>query len=153
MVTYRCECREDHTPPLEVPTKEKIGTIAGYEAFGGFIDGGGYETDQSVLDQIAALNEAYQDDEFDPRQTEATSIWNWLKAVHEIDDGTSTTACSYCSAVHTMSQFESARDTKLDRLTTLGAEIDDEWCAVCDTIRGMVSDDSYQAYLEDVGEI
>jgi hypothetical protein len=141
-------CREDHQPPANVEPLEKIGAIAGYYAFGFFVEEGGYGTDQDTLDEIEALNADYQGNEFDPRQSEASDIYEWLNATHEIDDGGNTVTCPICGEVHTMSEYESLRDVKVDRLNTLSAEIDDEWTALADTIRGMISDESYAAFLD-----
>jgi hypothetical protein len=145
--TERNLCREDHQPPPAVEPGEKIGEIAGYHAFGDFVEEGGYGESQATLDQIEALNEAYQEDEFDPRQSEANDIYDWLDAKHEIDDGSETETCSICGEIHTMSEYESLRDAKVNRLNTLSGEIDDEWTALADTIRGMISDDSYEEFL------
>ncbi|MEE9455791.1 MAG: hypothetical protein V3W11_01415 [bacterium] len=127
--------------------EKKIGAIAGYYAFGDFVEGGGYGVDQTVLDQIEALNADYQENEFDPRQSEANDIYDWLNATHEIDDGSETETCSTCNEVHTMSEYESLRDVKVNRLNTLSGEIDDEWTALADTIRAMISDESYEEFL------
>lgn len=141
-------CREDHQPPANVEPIEKIGEIAGYHVFGDFVDGGGYGTDQDTLDAIEALNTGYQENEFDPRQSEANDIYDWLNATHEIDGGDNTVTCPICAEVHTMSQYESLRDVKVNRLNTLSSEIDDVWTALADTIRGMVSDESYKAFID-----
>lgn len=147
-VTERNTCREDHGPPPTSEPAKKIGEIAGYRAFGLFVDGGGYGTDQDTLDEIEALNSDYQENEFDPRQSEADGIYEWLNSNHEIDDGSNTVTCPICGEVHTMSEYEAARDAKVDRLNELSSEIDDEWAALTDTIRAMVSDSSYKAFLD-----
>ena len=141
-------CRENHQPPANVEPLEKIGEIAGYHVFGLFLEGGGYGTDQDTLDEIEALNAEYRENEFDPRQSEANDIYGWLNATHEIDDGSNTVSCPICGEVHTMSEYESLRNAKVNRLNTLSSEIDDEWTALADTIRGMVSDGSYKAFLD-----
>ena len=141
-------CRENHQPPANVEPLEKIGEIAGYHVFGLFLEGGGYGTDQDTLDEIEALNAEYRENEFDPRQSEANDIYGWLNATHEIDDGSNTVTCPICGEVHTMSEYESLRDAKVNRLNTLSSEIDDVWTALADTIRGMVSDESYGAFLD-----
>jgi hypothetical protein len=141
-------CREDHQPPAYVDPLEKIGEIAGYHAFGVFVEEGGYGTDQDTLDEIEALNVDYREEEFDPRQSEAGDIYEWLNATHEIDDGGNTVTCPICGEVHTMSEYESLRDAKVNRLNALSSEIDDEWTALADTIRGMISDESYKAFLD-----
>ena len=141
-------CREDHQPPANVEPLEKIGEIAGYYAFGVFVEEGGYGTDQDTLDAIEALNADYRENEFDPRQSEASDIYGWLNATHEIDDGDGSVTCPICGEVHTMSEYESLRDVKVNRLNTLSSEIDDVWTALADTIRGMVSDESYGAFLD-----
>lgn len=145
--TERNLCREDHRPPPAVGPEEKIGAIAGYYAFGDFVDDGGYGTEQDTLDEIEALNVDYQENEFDPRQSEANDIYDWLNATHGIADEGGTVTCSICGEVHTMSEYESLRDAKVNRLNTLSGEIDDEWTALADTIRGMISDESYEAFL------
>ena len=141
-------CREDHRPPQNVEPGEKVGAIAGYYAFGDFVEEGGYGTDQGTLDEIEALNADYQEDEFDPRQSEANDIYDWLNAPHEIADGGETVTCSICGEVHTMSEYESLRDDKVNRLNTLSGEIDDAWTALADTVRAMISDESYEAFLD-----
>lgn len=141
-------CREDHKPPANVEPEKKIGEIAGYYAFGDFVEGGGYGTDQTMLDEIEALNADYQENEFDPRQSEAIDIYDWLNATHEIADGGDPEPCSICGEVHTMSEYESLRDAKVNRLNTLSSEIDDEWTALADTIRAMISDESYEEFLD-----
>jgi hypothetical protein len=146
--TERNLCREDHQPPANVEPLEKIGEIAGYHAFGLFLEGGGYGTDQDTLEEIEALNAEYQESEFDPRQSEANGIYDWLNATHEIDDGSNTVTCPICGEVHTMSEYQSLRDVKVNRLNTLSSEIDDEWTALADTIRAMISDGSYSAFLD-----
>jgi hypothetical protein len=140
-------CREDHKPSENVEPGKKIGEIAGYHAFGLFVEGGGYGVDQTVLDQIEVLNADYQENEFDPRQSEANDIYDWLNATHRIADEGGPETCSICGEVHTMSEYQSLRDAKVDRLNTLSGEIDDEWTALADTIRAMVSDESYEAFL------
>ena len=144
----RGTCRENHIPSPGIPESEKIGTVAGYEGFGQFIDDGGYGTDQSVLDQMEDMNEEYQVNEYDPRQSEASDIYGWLNAIHDIDDETGTTTCLYCNVIHTMAEYESTRDTEIDRLNELSGEIDDEWCTLVDEMRGMVSDDAYEDYMD-----
>lgn len=141
-------CREDHQPPANVDPLKKIGEIAGYHAFGFFVDEGGYGTDQDTLDAIEALNADYQGNEFDPRQSEANDIYGWLNSTHEIEDGNNTVTCPICGEGHTMSEYESLRDDKVNRLNTLSAEIDDEWTALADTIRAMISDESYKAFID-----
>ncbi len=141
-------CREDHQPPPTIEPGKKIGEIAGYSVFGDFVEGGGYGTPQSTLDEIEAMNEEYQANEFDPRQSEANGIYEWLDDTHMIDDGSETVTCPICGEVHTMSEYESLRDTKVNRLNTLSAEIDDEWTALVDTIRAMISDESYSEFLD-----
>ncbi len=140
-------CREDHKPPANVEPEKKVGEIAGYYAFGDFVDEGGYGVDQTILDQIEALNADYQENEFDPRQSEANDIYDWLNATHEINDEGGTVTCSTCNDIHTMSEYESLRDAKVNQLNTLSGEIDDEWTALADTIRAMISDESYEAFL------
>jgi hypothetical protein len=93
------------------------------------------------------MNEEYQANEYDPRQSEASDIYGWLNAIHDIDDATGTT-CTYCNVIHTMAEYESTRDTEIDRLNELSGEIDDEWCALVDVMRGMVSDDAYEDYID-----
>jgi hypothetical protein len=127
---------------------EKIGEIAGYYAFGDFVDEGGYGTDQTTLDEIEALNADYQENEFDPRQSEANDIRDWLNTTHDIDDGTGTETCSTCNEIHAMSEYESLRDANVNQLNTLSGEIDDVWTALADTIRAMISDESYEAFLD-----
>jgi len=127
---------------------EKIGEIAGYHAFGLFVDQGGYGTSQATLEEVEALNDDYQANEFDPRQSEASDIYAWLDATHEIDDGSNSVTCPICGEPHTMAAYQSLRDTKVNRLNTLSAEIDDEWTALADTIRAMISDKSYEAFLD-----
>ena len=144
--TERNLCREDHRPPPNVEPGEKVGEIAGYHAFSVFLEGD-YGTDQDTLDEIEALNADYQENEFDPRQSEANDIYDWLNATHIIADEGDPEPCSICGEVHTMSEYESLRDAKVDRLNTLSGEIDDEWTALADTIRAMVSDESYEAFL------
>ncbi|MGD8719908.1 MAG: hypothetical protein PVH29_13945 [Candidatus Zixiibacteriota bacterium] len=144
----RNACREDHTGPVAVPEGEKIGMIAGYECFGLFLDDGGYGTSQATLDEMEDMNEDYQDNEFDPRQTEASAIYAWLKATHEIDNGSNSEYCYYCSDYHTMAEYEALRDAKVDRLNELSDEIDDEWCDLVDEIRAMISDDAYEDYMD-----
>jgi hypothetical protein len=141
-------CRENHKPPPNVNPGEKIGEIAGYSVFGDFVEGGGYGTPQSTLAEIVALNEAYQEDEFDPRQSEANDIYAWLKDTHYIDDGSGTVTCPICGEVHTMSEYESLRDGNVNRLNELSSEIDDEWTALVDTIRALISDESYSEFLD-----
>jgi hypothetical protein len=141
-------CREDHNPPTGVPEGEKIGTIAGYEGFGQFIDDGGYGTPQSVLEDMEVLNDEYQENEYDPRQEEASSLYAWLNAVHGMDDGTGVITCSYCGIPHTMSEYESMRDAKIVRLNEISAEIDEEWCELVDAMRAMVSDSAYESYID-----
>lgn len=146
--TERNLCREDHRPPPAVGPEEKIGAIAGYYAYGDFVDQGGYGTDQTTLDEIEALNADYQENEYDPRQSEANDIYDWLNGTHEIADVGEPEPCSICGEAHTMSEYESLRDAKVNRLNTLSGEIDDEWTALADTIRGMISDESYEAFLD-----
>ena len=146
--TERNLCREDHRPPPNVEPEKKVGEIAGYYAYGDFVDQGGYGTDQTMLDEIEALNADYQENEFDPRQSEAIDIYDWLNGTHAIADGGDTVTCSICGEVHTMSEYESLRDAKVDALNTLSSEIDDEWTALADTIRAMISDESYEAFLD-----
>lgn len=141
-------CRENHQPPPNVEPGKKIGEIAGYSAFGVFVDEGGYGTPQSTLEEIEALNEEYQENEFDPRQSEANGIYDWLDATHEIDDGSGTVTCPICGEVHTMSNYESLRDAKVNRLNALSGEIDAVWTALADNVRGMISDESYGAFLD-----
>lgn len=141
-------CREDHNPPAGVPVGEKIGTIAGYEGFGQFIDDGGYGTPQTTLESMEDMNAEYQENEYDPRQEEASGIYEWLNAVHQIDDGTGTITCSYCGIAHTMSEYESMRDDKVARLNDISAEIDEEWCELVDAMRAMVSDGAYESYMD-----
>ena len=146
--TERNTCRENHAPPPTGEPGKKIGEIAGYGVFSLFVDGGGYGTDQGTLDEIEALNSDYQQNEFNPRQSEADGIYEWLDATHEIDDGSNTVICPICGEAHTMSEYEAARDAKVDRLNELSSEIDDKWTALTDTIRAMVSDASYEAFLD-----
>ncbi len=146
--TERNVCRENHEPPPNVDPGKKIGEIAGYRVFGLFVDGGGYGTDADTLAQIEALSEDYLEHEFDPRQAEANGIYDWLNATHEMDHGDGSIVCPICGEAHTMSEYESMRDGKVDRLNTLSSEIDDKWTALADTIRAMVSDESYKAFLE-----
>lgn len=141
-------CRENHNPPAGIPEGEKIGTIAGYEGFGQFISDGGYGTPESILDEMDAMNAEYQENEYDPRQTEASSIYEWLNAVHQIDDGSNTEECTYCNDYHTMAEYEATRDAKVERLNELGAEIDAEWCDLVDAMRAMVSDGAYEDYID-----
>ena len=47
-----------------------------------------------------------------------------------------------------MAEYESTRDTEIDRLNELSGEIDDEWCTLVDEMRGMVSDDAYEDYMD-----
>jgi hypothetical protein len=150
---YRNQCFEDHEPQPSVPAAEKIGCIAGWAAFGLFLEDGGYGTSQSVIDDIEDLNGDYQDGDFDPLQDEASAIHDWLSSSHEIDDGTGTNACSICGTAHTMAQFEAARDTKVGRLHEIDEEIDEAWLDLVDTIRGMISDSAYESYLDAHGLI
>jgi hypothetical protein len=147
-LTERNLCRENHEPPPNVEPGKKIGVIAGYRIFGIFVDDGGYGTDEDTLAQIEALSEDYLEQEFDPRQTEANGIYDWLNATHEIDHGDGSIICPICGEAHTMSEYESMRDEKVDRLNTLSSEIDDKWTALADDIRAMISDESYKAFLD-----
>ncbi len=141
-------CRENHQPPPNVDPEKKIGEIAGYRVFGLFVDEGGYGTDENTLSDIEALSEDYWENEFEPRQNEANDIYDWLNATHEIDDGTGVVTCPICGEAHTMSEFQAMRDEKVDRLNTLSSEIDAEWTALADTIRAMISDESYKDFLD-----
>jgi hypothetical protein len=147
-LTERNLCREDHQPPPNVEPAEKIGTIAGYGVFTVFVDEGGYGTDQATLDDIEVLSDDFRENEFDPRQAEANEIYDWLNATHEIDDGSGNVICPICGKVHSMSEYQSMRDTKVNRLNTLSTEIDDAWADLADTVRAMISDESYAAYLD-----
>jgi hypothetical protein len=122
-------CNENHTGP---PANINLSPIAGWRAFGKFCDEGGYGTDQSVLDAIEALNEDYQEDEYVPRQTEAQAILDWLDTTREEDEA---------------GVWAADRDAKAERFNEIGAEIDAIWCALADTIRDMVSDESYDEFI------
>ena len=148
----RSVCREDHVPAPDIPESEKIGTIAGYEGFGQFIADGGFGTPQSVLDDMAGMNEEYQEEIYDPLQDEASSIYDWLNAVHEIDDGSHSEECVYCGTYHTMAEYEATRDAKTERLNEIDLAIDEEWCDLVDTMRGMVSDDAYEDYIDSTNQ-
>jgi hypothetical protein len=121
-------CHENHTGP---PSNVKIGNIAGWEVFGEFVAEGGYGVDQSVLDDIASLNEAYQDDEYLPRQAEAAALHAWFDTTQEVDGA-----------------WETDRAAKVARLAEINAEIDMEWCAVADAAYELVGDAAYDAFLD-----
>jgi hypothetical protein len=144
----RSACREDHVPAPDIPESEKIGTIAGYYGFGQFIEDGGYGTAQNVIEDMESMNAEYQEELYDPLQAEASSIYDWLNAVHEIDDGSNTEECNYCGTHHTMAEYEAIRDGKIERLNEIDQEIDEAWCALVDTMRGMVSDSAYESYID-----
>lgn len=123
----RCICDENHTGPPANTTP--IGNL-GWRAFGKFCDEGGYGEDQTVLDQIEAMNETYQEDEYVPRQDEYNAITEWLETTAEED-----------------AEWLTTRDAKVARRNEIHAEIDEEWLALADTIRDLVSDESYDAFL------
>ena len=121
-------CHENHTGP---PCNVKIGNIAGWEVFGEFVADGGYGVGQSVLGEIASLNEAYQDNEYLPRQAEAVTIHAWFDTTQEVDGA-----------------WETARAAKVARLAEIDAEIDEEWCGVADAVYELVGATAYDAFLD-----
>ncbi len=132
-------CHEDHTGPSALTYPEnKIGSVAGYGAFAVFVDEGGYGEDQNTLAEIEDLNADFQDD-YDTLQAEADGIYEWLNTTFTIGPA---------GMYGTMAAYESARDAKVQRRNEIDAEVDETWCDLADTIRGMISDSSYEAYLE-----
>ena len=145
MTKLRTSCLENHQPPANVPACRKIGTVAGYSAFGGFLDGGGYGEDQTAIDQISDWNVGYQTT-FDELQDSANTIWAWLDATHEI----SNEDCPFCGYPHDdMATWTLERDDKVADLRYLDGEIDDEWNELADMCRALVSDTAYEAFLAD----
>lgn len=146
MVTIeRDPCEENH---LENPAGgPRIGDIAGWSLFGKFCEGD-YGVSQSVLDQIAAINEEYQEDHYLPQQAAAAEIHEWLNSRHVCDDGSAVTTCPICDVVHTMAEFQAMRDAKVNGLHAISAAIDAAWCERADTIRALIGDAAYTAYLD-----
>ena len=97
------------------------------------VDDGGYGVGSTVLDQIAAINEAYQDDEYLPRQTEAAAIYEWFDTTQEDDDA---------------GEWKAARAAKVARLAEIDAELDVEWYDAADAVYALVGEDAYEAFLE-----
>jgi hypothetical protein len=142
----RLPCEENHyANPAGGPS---IGEVAGWSLFSLFCEGD-YDVDQSVLDQIAAINTAYQQNEYAPRQAAKAAIQAWLGSRHVCDDGSETVTCPICGVIHTMPEFEAMRDAKVAALHTISADIDEEWNARADSIRALIPDASYSAYLDD----
>ena len=121
-------CHENHTGPPANTTP--IGTL-GWSVYSSFVAEDGYGVDQSVLDAIEALNEAYHDDEYIPRQTEYDAITEWLETTAE-EDGT----------------WLEERNAKVARRSEIHAEIDVEWLAAADAARVLVGDTAYDAWLD-----
>lgn len=140
-------CIEDHGGPLEgVPPDEAIGKVAGYTVFTLFLDDGGYGLDQSAKDQIETWNTEYQENEYDPRQDDATAIWAWLDARH---DGIGSGSCAYCNDFHaSMTAWEAERDGKIGDLHDLDAGIDAVWAELADDIRALILDEDYTDFLD-----
>ena len=146
MRVMRHTCSEDHFPHESVSPERAIGKRVGYVIFGNFIEGGGYEVDPSVIDQIETWNTTYQETEYDPRQEEANEIHDWLETAHEVDEED----CTYCEYTHhNMLDFQTERDNKIARLFELDAEITSIYNGIADDIRALIDNDYYCAFLAD----
>ena len=121
-------CHENHTGPPANTTP--VGTL-GWSVYSSFVAEGGYGVDQTVLDEIEALNEAYQNDEYVPRQAEYDAITEWLDTTAEEDE-----------------TWLAERNSKVARRSAIHAEIDVEWLAAADAARALVGDTAYDAFLE-----
>lgn len=145
-LTERCCCIDDHGgPPAYVPADEAIGRVAGYTAFALFLDDGGYSLDQNTINQIETWNAEYQENEYDPRQEEASAIYEWLDVRHVMD----VDPCPYCDGYHsTMAAWEAERNGKISNLHYLDAEIDAEWAELADAIRALIPDEDYTDFLD-----
>ena len=142
-----CICEDNHGYSPTVPPEDAIGRRVGYGVFTRFLGNGGYNEEQSVLDEIATNNGEFQLNEHDPRQAEADSINNYLKAAHEISEND----CPYCEKPHyDKPTFRTERNEKVARGLEIDAEITWEWLSVHDTSRDLISDEGYNAYLADV---
>ncbi len=147
-MTQHKTCRENHgDPPSEITAgHRRLGMVGGWSAFKGFIDGGGYGQDQSVLDQIASMNATYQEDEYTPRQEAANAIWDSLNSIHTADNN----PCPICGETHVnRAGFATWRNSQIQQINTLGSQVDSKWCKLCDDIYALVGQTSYEAYLAD----
>lgn len=146
-------CEWNHGPSPNVPEKEKIGTIAGWEVASAFVGNGGYGVSQATLDEISDLVTDYQDNEFTPRQDEASEIWEWLESVHYFDPGDGSVTCSYCGEIHTYSEYLDIRNTKVSRLNTLNIQIDGEWCDLVDIVVEIIDVDDEDAHDDFIADV
>ena len=146
MRAMRHTCSENHEKHASVSHERCIGKRAGYGIFGDFVEGGGYGVDQSVIDQIETWNTEYRENEYDPRQEEANEIHDWLETAHEVDEED----CTYCGEPHqNMLEFQIERDAKIARLFELDVEIEYIYNGITDSIRALIDNDYYCAFLAD----
>lgn len=138
-------CIENHGGPPNVPTAEKVGRVAGYGAYTLFLGDGAYGLDQTTIDTIEDWNADFQANEYDPRQEQATEIWEWIQGRHEID----VDPCPCCGGHHaTMEDWEAERNDMLNDMHGLDAEIDTIWAELTDDIRALVSNEDYSDFLD-----
>lgn len=147
MTCYAKTCLENHTNPPTALTDghPKIGTKAGWTAFSEFA-ADGYGVDQSVLDQIAAMNVTYQEDEYTPRQEEANAIHDLLDTVHILDAN----PCPVCGVTHyDRAGYINWEATQWGRLNGINHEIDLKHAQLRQACFNLIGQTKYDEFVVD----
>lgn len=141
MTCYRKTCQENHTGPVELTyPQNRIGAPwTGYACFTAFVAGGGYGVDQTVLDTIASTNATYQA-QYDDLQAEADLIYAWFNTEFTIGSG---------GDFETMAAYEAAAAMQEGDWFAISAEVAALWRGYCNTLRALVGDTAYAAFLAD----
>lgn len=154
MAFKEIDCLQNHVVPpdeivLPLPNGNRIGKRAGWSCYALFVKQFGDVTDQYILNQIAAINTDYQQNEYLPRHTEAAGLLAFFGVYHECYEPCDEPfECPGCGLTHTPTELEILKQAKFERLCEIDAEIEQEWLARCAAIRALIGEDAYNTFWQ-----